>query len=584
MILQALADYYERMLEDDSSNPPPYGFEDKSISFLIVINGNGAMVNISDTRTGEGKKKVGRSFRLPQGEKKTSGIKANLLWDNPQYVLDAPKSDKPKDIKKAKAALEAFSQRLHRDLGDITDEGVSALLSFYRNGEFLSVHNHALFPDIMDENANMTFLLDGDACLIAQRPAVVTRIKKLYEEYRGKPQVSAITGERDDIAILHTAIKGVWGSQTSGANIVSFNDDAYCSHGKTKKDQGLNAPIGRHNEFAYTTALNYLLASDRQRMQVGDASTVFWAKEPCDLESDFYALIGQPKKGEETISYERIRSLLSAVRTGIPPEESTIPFYVLGLAPNASRIAVRFWYEGNVKEIKERIAEHFRDIEIVRASFDHEYLSLFQLLLSTATAHKAENIAPNVGGELARAVLMGQPYPRTLFANAIRRCKAEQKIDFARAAIIKGFLARTARLSRTTNKEVSVALDREFDNMGYVLGRLFAVLERVQKQAQGGGLKKTIRDTYFGAATSSPLVTFRRLQDLAIHHLAKIRNSGESTVWLDKLLGEVNGLLPPSGIPATLSMDDQGRFAIGYYHQHQDFFSKKTTGDEGGEA
>jgi CRISPR-associated protein Csd1 len=357
----------------------------------------------------------------------------------------------------------------------------------------------------------------------------------------------------------------------SGANIVSFNKDAFKSYGK---EQGMNAPIGQQAEFAYTTALNYLLASERQRIQVGDASTVFWAKEGCDLESDLPAYLN-PKKGEEAVSYDKIRSLLQSARSGIPPQEGDIPFYVLGLAPNASRLSVRFWYDGSVKEVKQRMAQHYEDIEMIRAPHDPEFVSLFQLLVSTATEHKADNIPPNLGGDVMRAVLTGGEYPRTLLANAIRRCKAEQKIEHQRAAVIKGVLARHARLTRATTKEVGVSLDREYGNIGYVLGRLFAALERIQEQAQGRGLNKTIRDTYFGAAASSPLVTFKRLQDLAIHHLAKIRNGGKSTVWLERLLQEVMDLVPAQGIPSILGLEDQGRFAVGYYHQRQDFFTKK---------
>jgi len=576
MILKALADYYDRMLHDESLNPPPYGFEDKPIPFLLVIDGKGALVNIRDTRTGTGKTKVARCFRVPQGEKKTSGIKENLLWDNPQYVLGVPKSNSAKDIEKARDAVDAFIKRLREDLGDLADDRVKALFMFYGSREIATVRDHELFPAIMEENANITFLFDGDTELIAQRPVVVDRIKELFEKGGGTPQACAISGEKDSIAVLHTAIKGVWKAQTSGANIVSFNDDAYCSYGRTKNDQGLNAPIGRHNEFAYTTALNILLASEQQRFQVGDSSTVFWAKEGCDLESDLPAYLN-PKKGEEAVSYDKIRSLLKSARTGIPPQEGEIPFYVLGLAPNASRLSVRFWYNGSVKEVKERMAQHFADIEIVRAPHDLEFVSLFQLLVSTATEHKADNIPPNLGGDVMRAVLTGGAYPRTLLTNAIRRCKAEQKIDYQRASLIKGVLARQARLTKATTKEVGVSLDREYGNIGYVLGRLFAVLERIQEQAQGRGLNKTIRDTYFGAAASSPLVTFKRLQDLAIHHLAKIRNGGKNTVWLERQLQEVMDLVPPQGIPSIMGLEDQGRFAVGYYHQRQDFFTKKDT-------
>ncbi len=591
MILQALVGYYERLSNDPSVDIAPRGFERKAIDFLIVIDSDGHFVDLLDSREGTGRQRRGRPTLVPKAVKRTSGVAANLLWDTAPYVLGTilPKDrkDPKKDPKGARRQLEnvpkqhdAFIRRIRETFQDCDDPGILAVLRFLTCGETAAVMSHPTWKEIEKNGGNLSFMLAGDSQLICQRPGV-TAAFLASEERAEEQQVCLVTGRQDVPAKIHAPIKGVLGAKESGGNIVSFNLDAFRSFGK---GQGLNAPIGSRAEFAYTTALNYLLASDRQRIQVGDASTVFWATEPCDLEDDFYALIGQPRKGEEAQSYERIRSLLSAVRTGIPPDEAAVGFYVLGLAPNAARLAVRFWYEGNVKEIKERIARHFSDLEIVRAPFDPEFLSLSQLLLSTAVEHKEKNIPPNVGGELARAVFVGQPYPRTLFANAIRRCKAERKIGFARAAIIKGFLARAARLSGTTDKEVSVALDREYDNIGYVLGRLFAVLERIQEQAHDGSLNKTIRDTYFGAATSSPLVTFRRLQDLAIHHLAKVRNSGKSPAWLEKLLGEIYNLLPPAGIPTILPLDDQGRFAIGYYHQRQSFFAGRETEDEGGEA
>ncbi|MBU1711087.1 MAG: type I-C CRISPR-associated protein Cas8c/Csd1 [Proteobacteria bacterium] len=574
MILKALADYYERMLDDPDYDVPPYGFEDKAIPFLIVLSKNGRFVNIRDTRTGEGKKKSARVFRVPLGAKKTSGIKTNLLWDNPQYVLGVPKSNSSKDAEKSHKSLTAFRGKIQETFNDVEDEGIEVINSFYESFSKQPIFEHPLFHDLKEENANLTFILEGENELIAQHSKVVARIADCFEEVNGKLQACALSGDIDEISILHTSIKGVWGAQTSGANIVSFNDSAYCSFGCTKKDQGLNAPIGKHNEFAYTTALNTLLAKgSRQRMQVGDASTVFWAKENHPFEEDFSCFLGEPPKGEEP-DYGKIRSLLAAVRTGVLPAEDAMPFYVLGLGPNASRIVIRFWYEGNIRDIKEKIARHFEDIEIVRAPHDREFLSLFQLLVTTATEGKADNISPNLGGEVARSILTGIGYPRTLLAGAVRRCKAEQKVTHARAALIKGFLTRDSRLRGIKTREVQMSLDKTNENKGYVLGRLFAVLERIQEQAQAG-LNKTIRDTYFSAATSNPLVTFKRLQDLAIHHLAKIRNAGKSTVWLDKLMQEIMGKVPASGVPVALALEDQGRFAIGYYHQRQDFFNKK---------
>jgi CRISPR-associated protein Csd1 len=574
MILNALADYYQRLSDDPNTDIAPPGFERKAIDFLIVLNEKGSFENLLDIREGTGRQRKGRVTLVPKGVKRSSGVAANLLWDTPAYVFGI----NPKKPDRGVQQFEAFLGRIKETFEGCADVGVDAVVAFLESGHFDPVFNHMSWNELEESGGNLSFSLSGEARLICQRPEVVTAILEKSKP-EGKLETCSVSGREDVPAELHTAIKGVWGAQSSGANIVSFNLDAFRSFGKK---QGHNAPVGQRAEFAYTTALNFLLASDKQRMQVGDASTVFWAKNPCDFESDVQSIFAPPK-GEEAVSYEKIRGLLAAVKTGVPPSEADIPFYVLGLAPNASRIAIRFWYEGNLKEIKERIARHFQDLELVRAPHDPEFLSVFQLLVSTATEHKADNIPPNLGGEVARAVLMGGGYPRTLLANAVRRCKAEQRIDFARASIIKAFLVRNARISKSTQQEVSVALDKTYDNIGYVLGRLFAVLERVQEQAQGKGLNKTIRDTYFGAATSSPLVTFNRLDQLSVHHLAKMRNSGKNTVWLDKLIGEVNNLLPKDGIPSILSLEDQGRFSIGYYHQRQDFFTKKETIEEQGE-
>lgn len=585
MILKALADYYERLLNDPGQNVAPPGFEKKAIPFLIVLDRQGRFVTLFDTRTGEGKDKTARSFLVPQGVKKTVNIAANLLWDNPQYVLGFSKegSKKERDLKRARDALIAFIERIDGIFGQPSQvEAVWAVQRFLSQKDFDRVFAHEFWKEIAETNANLTFILESENKLIVQDDEVIKQIMD-HTGPIGRAQVCAVSGVMDTPAILHTAIKGVWGSQTSGANIVSFNNESFCSFNKWKK-QGLNAPISQRCEFGYTTALNIMLAKgSRQRMQVGDASTVFWARENHPFEKDFSCFLGEPPKGEEP-DYGRIRALLSAVRTGVLPTEDHMPFYVLGLAPNAARIAIRFWYAGTVFDLKHKIALHFSDIEMVRAPHDREFLSLFQLLVSTAAEGKAENIAPNLGGEVARAVLNGTAYPRTLMAGALRRCKAEQKATLARVAAIKGFLARQSRLAGTNEKEVQMALDTTNENIGYVLGRLFAVLERIQENAHTGQrLNKTIRDTFFSAASSSPLVTFKRLQDLAVHHLAKIRNSGKSTIWLEMLMQEVMDKIPARGIPATIMLDDQGRFAVGYYHQRQDFFTKQDKKPKGGE-
>lgn len=600
MILQALSQYYERLLADPSVNIAPLGFEQKSIDFLIVITQDGTFDGLRDLREGEGKQKRGRLTRVPKGEKRASGIVANLLCDTVPYALGhllrvdkqnklvykGKGADKRLDLRQSKNEINkmrsrlsnqhtAFLNKIETTFKDCDDIGVKALIRFLNKADFAALFNHPLWQEVEENAGNITFALDGGE-LICQRPAVVKAINTQTNQTSGG-QMCAVSGEIDEIARLHSAIKGVWGAQACGANIVSFNLDAFRSFGKK---QGHNAPIGKQAEFAYTTALNYLLATPRQRMQMGDASTVFWAKDPSDFEDVFCSCFEQPVKGEEAVRYDKIRSLLASVRTGISADEEHRPFYVLGLAPNASRISIRFWYAGNLKEIKERIAQFFDDVSLVKAPHDPEYLSLLQLLSSTATEGKIDNLPPNISGDFARAVMLGNNYPHTLLSNAVRRCKAEQRVTYARISIIKACLVRNATFNKSTNKEVTMKLDKSYDNIGYVLGRLFAVLERIQEAAQPG-INKTIRDTYFGAATSSPQITFKRLNDLSIHHLAKIRNGGKSIVWFEQLKQEVYGLVPPSGLPNQLKIEDQARFAVGYYHQRQDFFTTKETENKG---
>ncbi len=586
MILQALTDYYERLLNDPECDVAPPGFEKKAIPFLIVINQKGEFVGLRDTRIREGRKKTVREFIVPQRVKRT-GEKPNpnLFWDHPGYVLGYD----PEHSERALRQNESFVAQIKEIFPEPEeDKGVAAVISFFERGEVGRVLESEGFADLAKDRGNTSFQLEGETRLICQSETVLDKITKASDEKNAPRSLCLVTGNRDITARLHPLVSGVWGTDKGRGNIVAFKPPAFSSFGKK---QGYNAPVGQRAAFAYTTALNTLLAKGSgQRIQVGDASTVFWARERHEFEDEFSLFLGEPAKGQEP-DYGPVRSLLTAVRTGVLPESDAMPFYVLGLAPNAARISIRFWYEGSVRDLKEKIAQHFEDIEIERPSYASEYLSLKQLLLATtrhSTKHpfgNSDDIVANLGSEIFRAVITGGGYPRTLLQKVVNRVKAEQglknkkgksldNVTHARAALIKAFLVRETRIQKKQTKEVGVKLDRSNDNIGYVLGRLFAALERIQETAQPG-LNKTIRDTYFSAATSSPLVVFKRLQELAIHHLAKIRNSGKSTVWLDKLMGEVMGKIPASGIPATLTLEDQGRFAVGYYHQRQDFFAGK---------
>lgn len=565
MILQALCDYYER-----KPDLPRLGFETKAIPFVIELNHDGQLVQIEDTRYTEGKKKIARNFLMPQGVKKTSGVAANLLWDNAEYVLGVTSSGKPDRVQEQHTA---FQVKLDA-LADKTDDaGLKAVRIFLKAPDRVGLEADPLWPEILETNPVMTFRLNGDLELVCQRLAVRTVLEDAGTD--AEEITCLISGEPDGFERLHTAIKGVWGAQTSGANIVSFNKDAFNSFGK---EQGANAPVGKRAAFAYTTSLNYLLSKEStQRIQIGDASTVFWSEKHTDFEDSFADLFDEPPKDDPAKQTRAVEALFKAPQTGsLSDEGGKTRFYVLGLAPNAARISVRFWQVGTVAEMSARICQHFEDLEIIHASFEKPYLSLFRLLVSTATQGKSENIPPNLAGEFMRAILAGLPYPQTLLQAAVRRIRAEREVTYPRAALIKACLSRQARYSSALQKkEVAVSLDDSNTNPGYRIGRLFAALEKVQEEAVNPSA--TIRDRFYGAASSTPVTVFANLMKLKNHHLAKLEDGRKR--YFEKLIGQIMSDI--NDFPPHLSLADQGRFAIGYYHQRQAFFTKSESTTKG---
>lgn len=569
MILQALCGFYQRL----QSDLPAEGFQQQAIPFIIVLDRAGRFVSFMDTRSGEGKQKSARKFIVPKAVKKTSGVAANLLWDVPAYVFGRPKPDGKKDLAKlqdrALVQQRSFIENIRKRLGGIlADEGLRAVVSFLEGGAFEAAFNQPAWAEIEETGACLGFQLEGDACLVCERPAVVNALSQRDSASAEGLQSCLITGEFAEPVRLHTAIKGVYGAQTSGANIVSFNLPAFASYGK---EQSFNAPVGKNAEFAYTTALNHLLAKgSRQRFKVGDASTVFWAEKDHKFEEVFADLFGEVPPDNLEQDHKQLLATFRAAEAGtVPRLDPDTRFFVLGLAPNAARVAVRFWYAGSVREVVENLEQHFDDLAIIHSKKLPATLSLFRLLVATAAQGKAENIPANLAGEFMKAILAGMPYPLTLLGAAVRRCRAEREISYPRASLIKAVLVREARYYKKPIKEVGMSLDTTNANAGYRLGRLFAVLEKVQEEANPG-INATIRDRFYGAASATPVAAFPHLMKLKNHHLAKLENRGRA-INFERMIGEImDGLVD---FPAHLSLPDQGRFAVGYYHQRQAFFS-----------
>ena len=585
MILQALKEYYDRKSADPESEIAPPGWQWKAIEYVVVLNSDGEPVNVESTvemvehtqPNGKVKKeKKIRSFLVPQQVKRSGQASSCLLWDNLNFAIGIDSDGGVS--KKCQEYHEDFVRRVHT-LDDVQDEGLEALrkcLAMPDRVQKLDALNNPLWETLKATKGWLVFKLAGGD-VITNSPAVRKAVSQLTAttDPEATTILCLISGETDQLELKHNVINGVRGCNTTGGNIVCFDKDAFCSHGW---ERGHNAHIGKNAAFAFLTALNTLLSKNsRNRMQVGDATTVFWCSKNHHFEDEFAFLFTEPEKDDPDRGIDAVRSLFASIENGAYHEETNpTRFYVLGMSPNAARISIRFWIVATVEEMAICIRQHFEDLRITHGPKQPEALPLFRLLISTAAQGKQDNIPPNLAGETMRAILNGTPYPVTLLQAVIRRIRAEHEITYPRAAIIKAYLNRMIRMeqmeSLKNEKEMNVTLDLTNVNIGYRLGRLFAVLEKIQSEALPG-LNATIRDRFYGAASGTPGSVFSNLMRMKNHHLSKLDSAGRR-VYFEQLLGEIlSGI--PGEFPGHLSLHDQGCFAIGYYHQMQNFFTKK---------
>lgn len=598
MILQALVRLYHRLAAQPGSGLAPYGYSPEKISYVIKLRPDGSVAAVQARMDTSGKKPKPQLITVPQPVKRTVGIQPNVLWDKSSYVLGVSASSKRAD--KEHEAFKALHLPL---LAQATDEGLLALRRFLQ--QWRPEHfQPPLFTEEM-KDANLVFSLDGENAYLHDRPAAqALRMQLLQAQEAGgdagpppapgaqadPPAMTCLaTGEPAAPARLHPAIKGVHGAQSSGASIVSFNQDAFNSFGK---EQGDNAPVSAQAAFAYTTALNHLLrsgADNRQRIQIGDTSVVFWAEAPepaqAQAAEDLLASLFDPiDDGSEAM---RLRGVLQAVQKGRPLNAAQLDaglhpdtrIFVLGLAPNASRLSVRLWLTDSLQHFVEKLAQHEADLRIEPCPWQTAP-AMRRLVLATVPQRegampKADDAPAHLVGETLRAILSGGLYPRSLLANTVMRIRADGHLSGLRAAICKGVLARQRRLLQpSSTEEIPVSLDPQSTQPAYLLGRLFAVLEHVQRSALGAQLNATIRDRYYGAASATPASIFPVLLRNAQNHLSKLRKerTGQA-IHLEKLMGDVMDSLPQQ-FPRTLNIEHQGRFAIGYYHQNRALFTK----------
>lgn len=584
MILQALAGYYERLLERGAEGIAPPGYSPENISYEIVLTVDGRVAAVNDIRNTSGKKPRPRVMIVPQPPKRANNIAPSFLWDKSSYVLGISASSK-----RSEQEHNAFKALHSKQLNESNDVGLRALQAFLQNWVPEQFASAGFTDDMLD--TNMVFRLDGERQYLHEQPAARTLWRQTSSI--GDNAISStclVTGLSTPIARLHPSIKGVRGAQSSGASIVSFNLDSFTSYDKT---QGANAPVSEEAAFAYTTALNYLLRPgehNRQRLQIGDTTVVFWAEadaaeEAEEAELTFGLLLNGPAQTDDNKETALIRSALENVAHGRPLSDLNpklqdgTRMYVLGLAPNASRLSIRFWEVGTLGDFVRRLTQHAQDFYIEPVPWNTQP-SAWRVILATVpnragTKPKMDDAAANLVGEFLRAVLSGNPYPRSLLASTLMRIRSDHTVSGLRAAICKAIPCRERRLGlHLQSEEPPVSLNKESTHPGYRLGRLFAVLEDAQRGALGGHVNATIRDRYYGAASATPASVFPILLRNAQNHLGKLRKENRGfAVNLEKDITEIIGGLPEA-FPRSLPIEAQGQFAIGYYHQSQARFQK----------
>jgi len=567
MILQALVDYYKRKSADPDSSISPPGFENKDIPFLVQLNREGKFMGIEDTRDKDGKKLKGKIFQIPQAIKRSgSKAPANFLWDNPAYVFGRPSPEKPADASWKK---EAFLYELKNRYPQLIENSeIKAVIKFLETDFLPSLEQDPNWQEIVENQPNITFQIAGMNHLVCQHEEVIRAISVSKDTHK-RMGTCLITGEEDSISEIHHAIKGVNGSNTSGANFVSFNWDAVESYHKIR---GFNSPIGEWACFAYTTALNHLLRS-RQKLSFGDSTTIiFWAERPVEMEDLLGAMFDSPRKDDPDRMTLSVKRLYDSYKIGsLSNNENSTRFYVLGISPNAARLSARFWWTGTVRDLSFNLKQYFDDLQIVHSWDNREHFSLYQLIQGLAPQGDVQKVNPRMAGSFLKSIFQGTIFPSYLITSVLSRLKDKEGISHRRVAVIKCWINRFTRHHQILEKEVQVALDEANENVGYRLGRLFAVLEKIQEEALVGNSGSTIRERFYGAASSNPVAIFHRLLKLKNHHLSKLESKGR-VVNFEKLIAEI--LATVTDFPSILSLDDQGRFAIGYYHQRQQFFTK----------
>lgn len=579
MIIQALVKHYEDLLERGEISRPGWGTVKVSFGLNLDIEGN--LLDILSLRTPlrKGKKDVlePKNIDVPQPVKRTVGIAPNFLCDNSTYVLGIDEKGKPE---RSKQCFMAFRDLHLQLLREAQSDAAKSIVCFLNKWDPENVQEMQGFSEIWKEltgGANILFFYEGRS--VTEDEYIRQCWQQYYDtEADGADGVCMITGKKEQIATLHPVIKGVYGAQAMGTSLVSYNAPAFCSYGK---EQGENAAIGKYAAAAYGAALNHLLSKREHIRSIGDTTVVCWAEGggPEYQDAALAALFGISNESEMTEA--DLRAIMSAAVNGTYVEwhntklEFDRHFYILGVAPNAARLSVRFFWQDTFGNMLRNINMHYERLEIVKPSYDkREMLSVWSLLQETVNQNSRDKSpSSQMAADTVKAILENGQYPASLLNGVMLRIRAEHQVSRARAAIIKAYFLRylQGRDDDELKEVLQVELNEDTGNVYYNLGRLFAVLENIQEEANPG-INTTIKDKYFNSAAATPAIIFPLLLNLSQKHLRKMKEG--SRIHFNKMVGAIMSKIGDE-FPTRMTLPQQGSFQLGYYHQMQKRYEKK---------
>lgn len=608
MLIQALCEYADKQGGADNI---PEGFAEQDIHYRIILSPEGELLDIvpagyEDIIKGKnGKEKTvmrPENAVLPVRTQKTS-IDSNYIEHRPLYIFGlnyAEDKFTPDDnTNKAKKSHEAFVSHELEFFDGLDSPICIAYRKFIEKWNPENEKEHPALVQHKKDYKNSYFgFCFGIGCEKLEEDEQFRN--KYIQTYRqnsmdkidsAEPAVCGITGERLPLARIHDKIKFP-GGQSSGCQLVCMKENAYESYGKV---QSFNSSISETAMKKYTSMLNKLLSDRNHHAAIDDMVIVYFAMKNNDEAecSSFLSFLGNTAfdPNEKAITAEEaeaeVGNVLQNSKRGLVSDmdavgniesDPDVTFYIVGFTPNSARISQKFIYRDKFGNLMKNAEKHQRDLKINESSGRSVYFRDIakELVSPKSTGEKAPSPLMT---DIMLAAFYGTPYPDGLLAAIVRRVKTDSnddksqyiKLNDIRAGIIKACLNRKYK-----REEITMAWNDENKNQAYICGGLFAIYEVIQKEASGGTLNRTITDSYFASACSRPASVFPKLGMLAMNHMRKISEMSyiRFNRLIEQLMDDIEG-----EFPATLSIDDQGRFIVGYYQMNKKIYTS-TKGKE----